>query len=101
MREGFRRELAKRTLEINTLRNRRLSMKIDRKNKIKLVALIVVVVLAVIIFLQNTEPVKTQILFLRFEMSRALLLILTFLLGLLTGVLLTTNFLKGKKNAKA
>jgi uncharacterized integral membrane protein len=76
-------------------------MKMDKKNKIKLVALIVVVVLAVIIFLQNTETVETQILFLKFEMSRALLLILTFLLGLLTGVLVTTNFLRKKKDAKA
>lgn len=75
-------------------------MKIDKKNKIKLVALIVVVVLAVIIFLQNTEAVETQILLLRFQMSRALLLMLTFLLGLLTGVLVTTNFLRKKKDAK-
>lgn len=75
-------------------------MKMDKKNKIKLVALIVVVVLAVIIFLQNTETVETQILLLRFQMSRALLLILTFLLGLLTGVLVTTNFLR-KKDVKA
>ena len=75
-------------------------MKIDKKNKIKLVALIVVVVLAVIIFLQNTQTVETRILLLRFQMSRALLLILTFLLGLLTGVLVTTNFLRKKKDAK-
>jgi len=75
-------------------------MKMEKKNKIKLIALIVVVVLAVIIFLQNTESVETRILLLRFEMSRALLLILTFLLGLLTGVLLTSNFLRGKKGAK-
>ena len=76
-------------------------MKIDKKNKIKLVALIVVVVLAVIIFLQNTETVDTRILLLTFQMSRALLLILTFLLGLLTGILLTSNFLRKKKNVKA
>lgn len=76
-------------------------MKIDKKNKIKLVALIVVIVLAVIIFLQNTDSVETRILLLRFQMSRALLLMLTFLLGLLTGVLVTTNFLRKKKDGKA
>ena len=76
-------------------------MKMEKKNKIKLIALIVVVVLAVIIFLQNTETVETHILLLTFQMSRALLLMLTFLLGLLTGVLLATNFLRGKKSAKA
>ena len=75
-------------------------MKIDKKNKIKLIALIVVVVLAVIIFLQNTETIETRILLLTFQMSRALLLMLTFLLGLLTGVLVTTNFLRRKKDAK-
>ena len=72
-------------------------MKIEKKDKVKLIALIVVVILAVIIFLQNTETVETHILLVRFQMSRALLLILTFLLGLVTGVLVTTNFLKQKK----
>jgi uncharacterized integral membrane protein len=75
-------------------------MKIDKKSKFKLIVLIVVVVLAVIIVLQNTDTVETRILLLRFQMSRALLLILAFLLGLLTGVLVTTNFLR-KKDAKA
>lgn len=72
-------------------------MKVDKKSKIKLVAMIVVVVLAVIIFFQNTETVETHILFATFQMSRALLLMLTFLLGLLTGVLLATNFLVKKR----
>ncbi len=76
-------------------------MKMEKKKKVKLIALVVVVVLAVIIFLQNTETVETHILFARFQMSRALLLMLTFLLGLLTGVLVTTNFLAKKRaNAK-
>ena len=60
-------------------------MKTDKKSKFKLIVLIVVVVLAVIIVLQNTQSVETQILLLRFEMSRALLLILTFLLRFLPG----------------
>jgi len=71
-------------------------MKVDKKSKFKLVMLIVVVVLAVIIFLQNTKTVETRLLLLTFQMSRALLLMLTFLLGLLTGVLVTTNFLRKK-----
>jgi uncharacterized integral membrane protein len=74
-------------------------MKIDKKSKFKLIVLIIAVVLAVIIFLQNTQTVKTRILLLEFQMSRALLLMLTFLLGLLTGILLATNVLR-KKNAK-
>ena len=67
----------------------------------RMILLIVVVVLAVIIFLQNTQTVETRILLLKFQMSRALLLMLTFLLGLLTGVLLTTNVLRKKKDVKA
>ncbi len=76
-------------------------MKIEKKDKIKLVVLVVVAILAVIIFLQNTETVETRILLSTVKMSRALLLILTFLLGLLTGALVTAHFLRKKKEAKA
>jgi len=75
-------------------------MKADKKGKFKLVMVVVAVLLAVVIFLQNTETVETRLLLLTIPMSRALLLMLTFLLGLLTGVLLTTNVLR-KKSSKA
>jgi uncharacterized integral membrane protein len=71
-------------------------VKIEKKDKIKLVALVVVAVMAIIIFLQNTEMAEARIFFLRIEMSRALLLILTFALGLLTGILVAVNFLRRK-----
>jgi len=71
-------------------------MKMEKKDKIKLIALIVVAVLAIIIFLQNTEVVEARILLLTIQMSRALLLMLTFALGLLTGILVATNFLRKK-----
>ncbi|HNY76892.1 MAG: LapA family protein [Sedimentisphaerales bacterium] len=71
-------------------------MKMEKKDKIKLVALVVVAVMAIIIFLQNTEMAEARIFFLRIEMSRALLLILTFALGLLTGILVAVNFLRRK-----
>jgi len=58
--------------------------------------LIVVAVLAIVIFLQNTEVVEARILLLTIQMSRALLLMLTFALGLLTGILVATNFLRKK-----
>lgn len=63
----------------------------------KLIAIVVLSVLAVIIFLQNTEVTQTRILFMTVRMSRALLLILTFALGFLTGVLVATYFLRKKK----
>ena len=75
-------------------------MKSDRKKTIKLIAMIVVAVLVVIIFLQNTETVETRILLLTVRMSRALLLILTFVLGFVAGVLVAGNFLR-RKSAKA
>jgi uncharacterized integral membrane protein len=65
--------------------------------KVKLVAIIVVLVLTIVIFLQNTEPVQARLLFLEVQMSRALLLMLTFALGLATGILVATNVLRKKK----
>ena len=72
-------------------------MKSSKKGKFKLIAIIVLAVFAVIIFWQNREPVDAQILLLRIHMSRALLLMLTFVLGFLTGVLVTGNFLRRKR----
>jgi uncharacterized integral membrane protein len=71
-----------------------------KMQKIKLVALVVIAVLAVIIFFQNRETVETRFLFATIKMSRALLLILTFVLGFVTGLLVTTHVLRRKKDAK-
>jgi len=65
--------------------------------KAKLVAIVVISILTVIIFLQNTEPVQARLLFLEVQMSRALLLMLTFALGLVTGILVATNVLRKRK----
>ena len=65
--------------------------------KFKLVAIIVLVVFTIIIFLQNTEPAQARILLLKVEMSRALLLMLTFALGLVTGIMVATNVLRKKR----
>ena len=67
--------------------------------KAKLIAIAVVSILTLIIVVQNTEPAQARILFWTVEMSRALLLMLTFILGLVTGILLATYLLR-KKNAK-
>lgn len=71
-------------------------LKVEKKDKIKLVALVVIAIMAIIIFLQNTEMAEARIFFLTIQMSRALLLMLTFALGLLTGILVATNFLRKK-----
>ena len=75
-------------------------MKNEKKRAVKLIAMVVIAVLAVIVFLQNTETVETQILLLTVRMSRALLLILTFVLGFVAGILVAGNF-RRRKNAKA
>jgi uncharacterized integral membrane protein len=67
--------------------------------KIKLIAIIVISVLAFIIFLQNTESVETKILFMKVAMPRAILLISTFLVGFVAGTITTSLLLRksGKK----
>ncbi|MGE5295141.1 MAG: lipopolysaccharide assembly protein LapA domain-containing protein [Solirubrobacterales bacterium] len=66
--------------------------------KAKWIGVAVFTVLAIVIFLQNTEPVQARLLFLQVEMSRALLLMLTFVLGLATGILIARGL---KRKSKA
>ena len=46
-------------------------------------------VIAVIVIVQNTATVETQILWITISMPRAVLLALTFALGVLSGILFT------------
>ena len=59
--------------------------------KPKLVALAVCTLLAVIVAAQNTESVDTRLLFVTVTMPRALLLIITLLIGTATGLLVGTR----------
>jgi uncharacterized integral membrane protein len=67
--------------------------------KAKLIAIIAISILAFIIFLQNTESVETNILFTKVVMPRAILLISTFLVGFVAG-LITKNLLFRKSSKK-
>ncbi len=53
--------------------------------------------------LQNTQVVETKILFMTISMPRALLLIITFVAGFITGTLFVSGLLRktGKKGQKA
>ncbi len=62
---------------------------------VKIVALTLLTLLAVIIVLQNTEPVSTKVLFWTFTIPRALLLLLTTLIGFVLGLIV--SFLIGRK----
>jgi uncharacterized integral membrane protein len=68
--------------------------------KTKLVAVVVLSILALIVVLQNTAVTRTQVLFWSKDMSLALLLILTFVLGFVVGVLVASGLLR-KKRSKA
>jgi uncharacterized integral membrane protein len=62
--------------------------------KVKLIAIIIVSILTLIILLQNTEPVQARILFTTVQTSLALLMMLTFILGFVVGILVATYFLR-------
>ena len=55
----------------------------------KLILAIVLAVLLVIVVLQNTDPVKTQILFINVEMPLAAMLFFTLLAGFVLGFVAT------------
>ncbi len=70
--------------------------------KVKIILIVIISVLALIVFLQNTEAVQTRFLFMSVTMPRALLLLLTFLMGFIAGLITTSIILRksGKpKNA--
>jgi len=67
--------------------------------KVKLAAVVVLSILALIVVVQNTEMIRTQILFWPLEMSQALLLILTFVLGFVIGALVASGLLRKKRKA--
>ena len=68
---------------------------------IKVIIIIVISVLAFIIFLQNTESVETKILFMNVAMPRAILLISTFLVGFVAGLITTSMLLRKSEKKKA
>ena len=62
--------------------------------KVKLVVIIVISILTIVILLQNAEPVQARVLFATVQMSQALLMMLTFVLGFVVGILVPTYFLR-------
>ncbi len=68
--------------------------------KAKIIVITVICVLALIIIFQNTESVDTNLLFMTVTMSRALLLIMTFIMGFAAG-LITSYVVKRSAKSKA
>ena len=60
----------------------------------KVIAIIIILLLALIVFLQNTQSVETKLLFLTITMPRVLLLILTFIMGFIGGLITASYILR-------
>ena len=68
--------------------------------KARVILIIVIVLLALIVSFQNTEAVETKFLLLTITMPRVLLLLLTFTLGFVGGMI-TASFILRKPKVKA
>ena len=68
--------------------------------KMRNIIIILLLVLAIIVILQNTQAVETKILFVTVTMPRALLLMVTFLVGLAVGFILSGFWFKKQQDQK-
>jgi len=66
--------------------------------KTKLIALLILAILAIVLVLQNTQGVATRLLFTTVSMPLAVLLILMLLIGFATGVLIASRI--GNQHAR-
>jgi len=62
--------------------------------KAKVIAITIILLLALIVFLQNTKAVETKLLFLTITMPRVLLLMLTFIMGFIGGLITASYILR-------
>ena len=69
--------------------------------KTKNIITLVISLLILIIVLQNTQSVETELLFMKVTMPRALLLFIILLVGFVVGIVTTSNFMtKSSESAK-
>jgi len=62
--------------------------------KAKIITIVVILLLVLIVFLQNTQAVETKLLFLTVTMPRVLLLFVTFVLGFVGGLVTASYVLR-------
>lgn len=62
--------------------------------KLKLYSALALIVMILIVVLQNTEQVDTQLLFVTISMPRAALLAVTLLVGFAAGILVAVSLVK-------
>jgi len=70
--------------------------------KVKIILIITILLIAVVVSLQNKEAVETKFLFATITLPRVLLLLLTFTLGFVGGIITASVILKksGKSQNK-
>ena len=70
--------------------------------KAKIILIILILILAVVVSLQNKQEVETKFLFTTITMPRVLLLLSTFVLGLIVGLITASTFRRksGKSKGK-
>jgi len=62
--------------------------------KAKVIAIIIILLLALIVFVQNTQMVETKLLFMTITMPRVLLLMLAFIMGFIGGLITASHILR-------
>ena len=66
-------------------------------NRFKMISITILTILGVIIILQNMETVETRLLFFTIPMPRAVLLMVTTLIGFALGILVSFFFQRKEK----
>jgi uncharacterized integral membrane protein len=68
--------------------------------KAKIITIVVILLLVLIVFLQNTQAVETKFLFMNVTMPRVLLLFVTFVLGFVGGLITASYVLRKPAKSK-
>jgi uncharacterized integral membrane protein len=66
----------------------------------KSIIVLVLLGLLIIVCIQNVEVIQVDVLFWRFNISKLLLLIITFIIGIFTGILIPGILTKSKAEVK-
>jgi len=68
--------------------------------KVKLILIIIILLIALVVSLQNTEAVETKFLLLTVTMPRFLLLLMTFTLGFIGGMIAASVIMKKSEKSQ-
>jgi len=67
--------------------------------KAKIIVILIILLLSLIVFVQNRQAVGTKLLFVTITMPLVLLLILTFIMGSILGLVIASYVLRGPRKA--